>query len=186
LEGQGQNGGTYQSFSIFKVIKAQEIAQFIQQDVQQKQISNEVQNSNVNVQDLEFSYPEYSANNDSSAVKTATEPQAPVSGAPLTRARLTELLAQKGVLKISKVNAAPASDVAITHPNVRTIKSGIVSGIVPNLSKGKFYPDKYVTGQQALQILKAAKLKIMLDNTKITGDYISEQQFQDWLDRSKK
>jgi hypothetical protein len=76
----------------------------------------------------------------------------------LTRAGAAAILAKYGYLKQAIVNAPPAQDVPLNHPQVRVIKSAIVTGLIPNKQPGRFLPDDKLTYSEAAAILVRAKI----------------------------
>jgi hypothetical protein len=91
---------------------------------------------------------------------------------------MTELLARHGKLRRGKVNGAPAKDVAVDHPQASTIKSAIVTGVVPNVAPGKFSPSKQVTKAEAKAVLKRLKIT---KNIPATQEPVTEKEFDGWL-----
>jgi hypothetical protein len=102
----------------------------------------------------------------------------PAKAGTLTRGMMTELLARHGKLRRGKVNGAPAKDVAVDHPQASTIKSAIVTGVVPNVAPGKFSPSKQVTKAEAKAVLKRLKIT---KNIPATQEPVTEKEFDGWL-----
>jgi len=134
---------------------------------------------------VEFTYPEYAENNnnnnfiqDGSGAQASTE--------SLTRAKMAEMLAGVCKLRQAKVMAPPARDVGLNNPNVRAIKSAIVTGIIPNLAPQLFYPDKPATKQMAADALAKAGLAKPKLSAAEKDQIISEAEFDSWIKKRVK
>jgi len=92
----------------------------------------------------------------------------------LTRAQAAGLLAKYHYLKQAIVNVPPAKDVPLTHPQVKAIKSAIVTGIIPNKSAGTFAPGDRVSYAEAANILRRAKISASVSGS----GYISAAEFE--------
>jgi hypothetical protein len=101
----------------------------------------------------------------------------------LTRAQMTALLAKYKKLRQAKLNAAPAKDVPVSHPQAKTIKSGIVTGIVPNVSPGVFAPRRQVTYAEAVMVLRKAGVPVQGFSVK-NKQQVTVQEFDNWLKKS--
>jgi len=115
---------------------------------------------------------------------TATEkPAVTPAKTALTRAHMTTILAKYKKLRKAKLSAAPAKDVPLNHPQAATIKSGIVTGIVPNVTSGKFMPNKTVTYTEAVTVLRKAGVVVQGFTVK-NKQQVTAQEFDNWLKKS--
>lgn len=101
----------------------------------------------------------------------------------LTRAQMTAVLAKYKKLRKAKLSAAPARDVSVGHPQAATIKSGIVTGIVPNVTPGVFAPNKTVTYVEAVTVLRKAGVVVQGFSVK-NKQQVTVQEFDNWLKKS--
>jgi hypothetical protein len=115
--------------------------------------------------------------------KTVLGPTPATTKTALTRAQMTAVLAKYKKLRKAKLNVAPAKDVALSHPQAATIKSGIVTGIVPNVTPGIFSPNKKVTYIEAVTVLRKAAVKVQGFSVK-NKQQVTVQEFDNWLKKS--
>ncbi|MDR2430828.1 MAG: S-layer homology domain-containing protein [Candidatus Margulisbacteria bacterium] len=113
-----------------------------------------------------YVYPEYA--------QSSVPAIPPAAGGSLTRAEAAIILAKYGYLKQAIVNAPPAKDVSLNHPQVKVIKSAIVTGIIPNKQPGQFFPNDRVSYADAAAILRRAKAS---GRVSAQSGYISSAEF---------
>lgn len=104
----------------------------------------------------------------------AAEQSAVSYSGELTRGQAAALLAKYGYLKQAIVNAPPAKDVPLSHPQVKAIKSAIVTGVIPNKSANTFAPNDRVSFSEASNIMKRAKVPAAVSGS----GYVSAAEFE--------
>lgn len=195
IKGNGIKGENYNSYSnYFSVVETLAISSApVTMDTKAKQ--EQLNKYKIIVDDdVEFTYPEFYMVEEGIAPETLSVPTAKtpaikqeksLSGEQiLTRAAMSRLLGRYGKLRQAKVVAAPAQDVPLNHPDVRYIKSAIVTGIIPNKKPGKFFPNDSVTRAEAQAVLRRAKI---INAAAQSGqEPITETEFDSWLSESVK